>query len=107
LYFYNVGKLQNVFENQKKIKNILNLFLKTNFIKENSYICISLKYKDMNVNKLKGLIAEKGFTKESFAKMLGMSGAGLSYIIKNKRTDTDTLLKMCEVLDVEPQILLK
>lgn len=61
----------------------------------------------MNMNKLKGLIAEKGFTKSSFAQKIGITGSTLNYIIKVGKTDTDTLLKMCEVLEVEPQILLK
>ena len=61
----------------------------------------------MNINKLKGLIAEKGFTKSSFAEMLGLSPASITHILKVKKTDTDTLLKMCEILEVEPQILLK
>lgn len=61
----------------------------------------------MNTNKLKGLIAEKGFTLSSFAKEIGTSGSALTHIIKVKKTDTNTLLKMCEVLEVEPNVLLK
>ena len=61
----------------------------------------------MNTQKLKGLLVEKGFTYKSFAEKVGISTVGLSVIMKNKRTSTDTLLKMCEILDVEPQILLK
>lgn len=61
----------------------------------------------MNTNKLKGLIAEKGFTQSSFAQMLGLSPASITHILKVGKTDTDTLLKMAEILEVEPQILLK
>ena len=60
----------------------------------------------MNTNKLKGLIAEKGFTQSSFASMLGLSPASITHILKVKKTDTDTLLKMCKVLNVESKILL-
>ena len=60
----------------------------------------------MNVNRLKGLLVEKGFTYKVFAEKVGISTVGLSVIMKNKRTSTDTLLKMCEILEVESKTLL-
>ena len=61
----------------------------------------------MNIDKLKGLMREKGFTQTAFSEQLGLTRQALAHIVKVKKTDTDTLLKMCEILNVEPQILLK
>jgi DNA-binding Xre family transcriptional regulator len=60
----------------------------------------------MNVQKLKGLLREQKYTYKSFSKIIGISAIGLSLIMKNEKTNTETLLKMCDVLNVTPNDLL-
>lgn len=60
----------------------------------------------MNVQKLKGLLREKKYTYKSFSELIGISTMGLSLIMKNEKTNTETLLKMCHVLNVTPNDLL-
>jgi len=65
-----------------------------------------LKNKDMNTNKLKGLMKEKGYTYAIFIEMIGISMTALQNCLKKGKTDTQTLLKMCDVLNVTPNDLL-
>ena len=60
----------------------------------------------MNINKLKGLLAEKSYSRQCFAEKLGITRQGLKSIMDKKRTSTDMLIKMCEVLNVTPNDLL-
>ena len=61
----------------------------------------------MNTLKIKALIVENGYTQQTFAEKLGITRQAVSRILKTKNTSTDNLLKMAQVLNVEPQILLK
>jgi len=60
----------------------------------------------MNTNKLKGLLKEKEYTYHSFCDKCGFGLTTLTNCLKKAKTDTHTLLKMCEVLNVTPNDLL-
>ena len=60
----------------------------------------------MNTNKLKGLIVEKGYTQISFCNKIGVSITVLKNCFKKGKTDTETLKKMCEVLEVQSSTIL-
>jgi DNA-binding XRE family transcriptional regulator len=61
----------------------------------------------MNTQKLKGLLREKGYTYDTFAIAIGVSRQAVVNCLKKGNTSTDNLLKMAQILEVEPQILLK
>jgi len=60
----------------------------------------------MNINKLKGLLKEKGFTYIQFVALAGISMTALQNCLKKGKTDTETLKKMCEVLEVSSSTIL-
>ena len=60
----------------------------------------------MNTNKLKGLLKEKGFTYIQFVALTGISMTALQNCLKKGKTDTETLKKMCEVLEVSSSTIL-
>jgi len=60
----------------------------------------------MNINKLKGLLKEKGFTYIQFVALTGISMTALQNCLKKGKTDTETLKKMCEVLEVSSSTIL-
>jgi len=60
----------------------------------------------MNTNKLKGLLKEKGYTYIQFVALTGISMTALQNCLKKGKTDTETLKKMCEVLEVSSSTIL-
>jgi len=60
----------------------------------------------MNTNRLKGLIVEKGYTQIGFCDKIGVSITVLKNCLKKGKTDTETLKKMCEVLEVSSSTIL-
>ena len=60
----------------------------------------------MNTNRLKGLIVEKGYTQMGFCDKIGVSITVLKNCLKKGKTDTETLKKMCEVLEVSSSTIL-
>ena len=60
----------------------------------------------MNINKLKGLLKEKGYTYIQFSHLAGISLTALQNCLKKGKTDTQTLKKMCEVLEVSSSTIL-
>jgi len=65
-------------------------------------------YKELNVIKVRVLLAEKGVKATDLAKAMEISDSGVSLILAKKTTITfKGFLAMCNFLNVEPQILLK
>ena len=60
----------------------------------------------MNINKLKGLLKERGYTYVEFVSLSGISMTALQNCLKKGKTDTETLKKMCEVLEVSSSTIL-
>ena len=60
----------------------------------------------MNINKLKGLLKEKGYTYIEFSALAATSLTALQNCLKKGKTDTQTLKKMCEVLEVSSSTIL-
>jgi DNA-binding Xre family transcriptional regulator len=60
----------------------------------------------MNTNRLKGLIVEKGYTQIGFCDKIGVSITVLKNCLKKGKTDTETLRKMCKVLEVSSSTIL-
>ena len=99
-------KYEKGFINPTKTLNNIILVLNSIFLKLLSYICVYQNNNNMNTNRLKGLIREKGYTQISFCDKVGVSITVLKNCFKNKKTDTDTLKKMCEVLEVSSSTIL-
>jgi DNA-binding Xre family transcriptional regulator len=60
----------------------------------------------MNINKLKGLLKERGYTYVEFVSLAGISLTALQNCLKKGKTDTETLKKICEVLEVSSSTIL-
>ena len=55
----------------------------------------------MNVNKLRGIIVEKGLSQQEVAKAIGMSGKTFYLKMKKVSFGTDEAEKMISLLDIE------
>ena len=55
----------------------------------------------MNVNKLRGIIVEKGLSQQEVAKAIGMSGKTFYLKMKKGSFGTDEAEKMISLLDIE------
>lgn len=55
----------------------------------------------MNINKLKGLFVEKGYTQQDIAKELKMTPNTLRRRMKDEVFNTDEINKLIELLDIK------
>jgi len=55
--------------------------------------------KSLNIKKIKELINSQDLQQKEFAKKIGLTVGGLQYIFKEKSTNTDTLIKISEILN--------
>lgn len=61
----------------------------------------------MNISKLKGVMAEKGFTQKALAKKLNWSERTLYLRIKKEKFGTDEAEKIGEILDIDRKTLVE
>lgn len=55
----------------------------------------------MNINKLKGLFVEKGYTQKDIAKELGITPNTLRRRMKEEIFNSDEINKLIEILDIK------
>lgn len=55
----------------------------------------------MNINKLKGMMTEKGYTQVEIAEKLGISPKTLSNKLKKEVFNSDEINKLIEILDIK------
>ncbi len=55
----------------------------------------------MNINKLKGLFVEKGYTQQDIARELGITPNTLRRRMKDEIFNTDEINKLIEILDIK------
>lgn len=58
----------------------------------------------VNSDKLIGLFAEKHFTKEQIAQMIGITPNTLRRKLKDRKFDSDEMMKLVEVLGIDDPV---